>query len=66
MATASSDGVVLVFDPSMSGECRAPSTGSDIRDRCREFVIKALKKGFTEGEKFDAFLLVSTMQVLIS
>lgn len=49
-ASASSDGVMLVFDPLVSGERRAASTGSDVRDRCRDLIVKALKKGFCDGK----------------
>lgn len=44
-----SPGVMLFFPPSLDGNCRVPPTGSDIRDRCRDLIIKALKKGFTDG-----------------
>ena len=35
---------------SVSGVVRAESTGSDIRDRCRDMLYKAMKKHVTECE----------------
>ena len=40
---------VLCFASTIDGNARVPSTGSDVRDRCRDLLIKALKKGFNEG-----------------
>ena len=39
----------LVFPADVSGSECTPSTGSEVRDRCRELIVKALKKGLNEG-----------------
>ena len=50
-STQSDDGnIQLLFSPNIDGSARMASTGSDVRDRCRELIAKALQKGFTEGE----------------
>ena len=49
-STQSDDGSVqLLFPPSIDGSARVASTGNDVRDRCRDLIAKALKKGFPEG-----------------
>ncbi len=51
-STQSDDGnVQLLFSPNIDGSARAPSTGSEVRDRCRDLLAKALKKGFSDGER---------------
>ena len=51
-STQSDDGnIQLLFAPNIDGSARAPSTGSDVRDRCRDLLAKALKKGFSDGKK---------------
>jgi len=39
---------VSFFSPTIDGSARTASTGNDVRDRCRELVMKALKKGFND------------------
>ncbi len=39
----------LTFPPNVSGSECSPSTGSEVRDRCRELIVRALKKGHNEG-----------------
>ena len=47
-AAAASE-VVLNFPPNLGVlECM-PSTGSEVRDRCREVIVKSLKKGVSQG-----------------
>ena len=51
-STQSDDGnIQLLFAPNIDGSARAPSTGNDVRDRCRDLLAKALKKGFSDGEE---------------
>ena len=45
-----SDELVLNFPPSVDSYSRVASTGVDIRDRCRELLVKALMKGFDNGK----------------
>ena len=45
-----SDDIVLNFPPSVSGYSRVASTGVDVRDRCRDLVVKAMMKGFDNGQ----------------
>ena len=47
----SDDGnIQLVFSSTIDGSARMASSGNDVRDRCRDLITKALKKGFTESE----------------
>ena len=49
-STQSDDGnIQLLFAPNIDGSARAPSTGNEVRDRCRDLLAKALKKGFSDG-----------------
>ena len=51
-STQSDDGnIQLMFSPNIDGSARAASTGNDVRDRCQDLIAKALKKGFSDGEK---------------
>ena len=53
-STQSDDGnIQLVFSSSVDGSARMASTGNDVRDRCRELLAKAMKKGFSDGEEED-------------
>ena len=53
-STQSDDGnIQLVFSSSVDGSARMASTGNDVRDRCRELLAKAMKKGFSDGEEGD-------------
>ncbi len=47
--SSTSDDFVLVFSGDISGISRTGSTGNEVRDRCRDLVAKALKKGFENG-----------------
>lgn len=50
-STQSDDGnIQLLFSSNVDGSARAPSTGNDVRDRCRDLIAKALKKGFSDGK----------------
>ena len=51
--------MVLCFAPTIDSSARVPSTGSDVRDRCRDFIIKALKKGFNESMSKMRFITLS-------
>ncbi|XP_064382246.1 transcription elongation factor A protein 1-like [Halichondria panicea] len=44
--SSTSDDFVLMFSGDISGISRTGSTGNEVRDRCRDLVAKALKKGF--------------------
>lgn len=44
-----SDEIVLNFPPSVDGYSRVSSTGMDVRDRCRDLIVKAMMKGFDDG-----------------
>ena len=51
--------MVLCFAPSIDGSARVSLTGSDVRDRCRDLIIKALKKGFNESMSGMRFITLS-------
>ena len=44
--------ISLNFKAGVSGRDCTPSTGSDVRDRCRELLVKALKKDCEKGTVF--------------
>ena len=46
-----SDEIVLNFPPSIGGYSRVSSTGIDVRDRCRDLIVKAMMKGFDNGQQ---------------
>ena len=48
--SSTSDDFVLMFSGDISGISRTGSTGNEVRDRCRDLVAKALKKGFENGK----------------
>lgn len=53
-STQSDDGnIQLLFSPSIDGSARMASTGNDVRDRCRDLIAKALKKGFSDSKLED-------------
>ena len=45
---------VSFFSPTIDGSARTASTGNDVRDRCQELIMKALKKGFNDGRHDNA------------
>lgn len=45
-----SDEIMLNFPPSVDGYSRVSSTGIEVRDRCRDLVVKAMMKGFDNGQ----------------
>jgi hypothetical protein len=47
--SSTSDEMVLNFPSSVDSYSRVASSGSDVRDRCRDLLAKALKKGIEEG-----------------
>ena len=47
--SSTSDDIVLKFHQTVDGYSRVASTGSDVRDRCRDLIGKALRKGFDNG-----------------
>lgn len=47
--SSTSDEILLNFPSSVDGYSRVGSSGSDVRDRCRDLLAKALKKGLDEG-----------------
>lgn len=47
--SSTSDEIILNFSSSVDGYSRVSSTGSDVRDRCRDLLAKALRKGLEEG-----------------
>lgn len=50
--SSTSDEIILNFASSVDGFSRIQqSTGSDIRDRCRDLLAKALKKGSDESKQ---------------
>lgn len=49
LSSTSSDEIILNFPSSVDSYSRMASTGSDVRDRCRDLLAKALKKGLDEG-----------------
>ena len=48
--SSTSDDFVLMFSDDISGMRRDEPTGTDVRDRCRDLIAKALKKGFEDCE----------------
>ena len=58
--SSASSQIVLNFPPNIDGSECMPSTGSDVRDRCRELLVKALKKGLDKSKMVTKYL----MQVL--
>ena len=48
--SSTSDEIILNFPSSVDGFSRTASTGSDVRDRCRDLLAKALKKGSDESK----------------
>ena len=47
--SSTSDDIILNFAQSVDGYSRVPSSGSEVRDRCRDLLAKALQKGIDEG-----------------
>ena len=50
--SSTSDEIILNFPSTVDGYSRVASSGSDVRDRCRDLLAKALQKGL-EGGKSD-------------
>ncbi len=50
--SSASDDFVLVFSEDISGMARDSPTGNVVRDRCRDLIAKAFKKGFENRECF--------------
>lgn len=48
--SSTSDDFVLVFSGDISGMARESPTSNEVRDRCRDLIAKALKKGFENRE----------------
>jgi len=45
-----SEEIILNFPPSVDSYSRVAATGVEIRDRCRDLLVKALMKGFSNSE----------------
>lgn len=63
LSSTTSDDVILNFPLSVDSFSRAASTGSDVRDRCRGLLSKALMKGFDEGG-FSSYQWHFTVMIL--
>ena len=55
--SSTSDEIILNFPLTVDSYSRASSTGSDVRDRCRDLLAKALMKGFDKGATVSPFNL---------
>ena len=62
--SSTSDDFVLVFSGDISGMAREAPTGNEVRDRCRDLITKALKKGF-ENRECDDVLWVSVVMCCV-
>lgn len=48
--SSTSDELILNFPSTVDSYSRVASSGSDVRDRCRDLLAKALKKGLEDGK----------------
>ena len=55
--SSTSSEIVLNFSSTVDGYSRVSSTGSEVRDRCRDLLFKALMKGLDEGKKLEVLVM---------